>query len=189
MSSKASKFIVLCEGKLDKVVVCHFLKRGWNIHHRVIEIRRYPGGRGAGEQHVRQTYANELKAYRHRSAKASTVLVVILDADEDTVEGRRRALDQAARDAGIAPRSESEAVLHVIPKRHIETWLAWLDGISVDEETCYKNSHAFHGHEKQARPLVDRLAGMCRSQEPVSSSMPPSLRLACGEFSRVRERL
>lgn len=191
---RASEIVVLCEGKLDALFVRRFLKTGWNLRPPLIRVLPCPAGHGAGEQHVRNKYANELKAYRQRSARASTVLLVVLDADVDSVEACHRKLDHAAREAGIEPRSADEAVLHMIPKRHIETWLAWLelawlDGHAVSEVDSYKQTHAFQGRESNAHPLVDRLARACRDQAPLPPPVPPSLASACREFSRIRNSL
>ncbi|MEI6421241.1 MAG: hypothetical protein WCP55_03425, partial [Lentisphaerota bacterium] len=84
MSNKPSQFIILCEDKLQESVIRRFLKKGWDIQERLIRRSHYPNGAGSGEQHVRNKYANELRAYRSRSA--STVLLVVIDADTKSVE-------------------------------------------------------------------------------------------------------
>ena len=86
--SRASDIIVLCEDRLQEVFVRRFLKQGWGIKQPPIRPVPYPhgGSGGAGEKHVRDNYPNQLKAYRDRSAKAKTILIVVMDADVDTVQ-------------------------------------------------------------------------------------------------------
>ena len=177
--SRASEIILLCEDRLQEVAVRRFLrKRGAN--HRQIRVPPYPKGRGCGEQYVRGEYANELKGFRQRSSKAQTLLIAVIDADTGSVEERCRQLEEACEGKGIEPRGENEAVVHFVPRRHIETWLAYLDGQLVNETDSYKGSYAFSGRESDAKQLVDRL---CHGDLP--GDKPPSLRQACEEW-RVR---
>ena len=61
-----------------------------------------PTGKGCGEQWVRMRYAEEVKAYRNRSARARTALVVAIDADNRQVSDRVSQLGDALADAGLA---------------------------------------------------------------------------------------
>jgi len=51
---------------------------------------------------------------------------VVMDADTGTVEEHRKELERACSrvQPAVRVRQTNEAVIHVIPKRHIETWLA-----------------------------------------------------------------
>ena len=179
--SKASKIILLCEDKLQEVVVKRFLKKGWNIPSREITAIDYPEGKGSGERHVLTQYPNELKAYRTRSAHAQTILIVVIDADTKIVRQHHQELDGVC----ISPRQVNEAVLHVIPKRNIETWLAYLDGQLGNEDRDYKTKYQFRGREADGHRLVDQLSETCKNKISLVSP-PPSLLEACNEFcSRV----
>lgn len=184
--SKASRIIVLCEDRLQEVFVRRFLKHGWNIGVRQIRVVPYPhGAGGAGERHVCEKYPNELTAFRARHA--ATILITVVDADNGTVQAHQEELARACRQAqpAVAIRQADETVIHVIPKWHIETWLAYLDGIHVSEDERYKTSHAFAKRESECHPLVDRLATTCRNREQLTDP-PNSLVQACTEFDRIR---
>ena len=163
--SKASQIILLCEDRLQEAFACRFLKQGWRIESRDVRVVRYPHGSGAGEKHVRDRYASELKAYRARSAKATTILIVVIDADDKTVRAHYQELDHACSCAqpAVIVRQTGEAVVHVIPRWHIETWLAYLDGIRVSEDLQYKPEYSFRGRESDCHPLVDLLAKHARA--------------------------
>ena len=123
-------------------MVRRFLKKGWAIDRRDIKPKRCLKGKGSGEGHVRTRYLKELNAYRTRSASTKTILIVVIDADMESVEQHHRELERACREAKPAfvdPRRENQAVVHLIPKRHIETWLAYLDDKRPNEDESYKS--------------------------------------------------
>lgn len=188
--SKASQIVVLCEDRLQEVFVCHFLKQGWGKKNRDIRVVPYPhgGSGGAGEKHVRDKYPDQLRAYRARSARAKTILIAVIDADTGTVQEHNGELDEAcnaAQPSIVGVRQTDEAVVHVIPKRHIETWLAYLDTGSVDEDRRYKPHYTFKGRESDCHRLVDKLAMACKDRNRLTG-MPDSLTQACAEFERIR---
>lgn len=185
--SRASEIIVLCEDRLQEVFVRRFLKRGWGIKEPPLRVITPPrsGSAGAGEKYVRDNYASQLKACRTRHAR--TILIVGIDADRRTVSAHHRELDDACRQAQpeVTARQANEAVVHVIPKWHIETWLAYLNGERVSEDQQYKSSYAFKGCEAKCHPLIDKLAAACKNGERLADP-PDSLVQACGEFDRIR---
>ncbi len=188
--SRASDIIVLCEDRLQEVFVRRFLKRGWGIKQPPIRLVPYPhaGSGGAGEKHVRDNYPNQLKAFRTRHAR--TILIVVMDADTGTAEEHHRELERACScvQPPVGVRQANEAVVHVIPKRHIETWLAYLDSVNVDEDCSYKSDYGFRGCEAGCHHLVDRLATACKNGEQLAN-MPDSLGRTCREFERIRALL
>ena len=183
--SKASKITILCEDKLQDVFVSRFLKKS-GVKHRLYTVVPYPEGQGSGEQHVREHYAEELKAFRRRTA--STILIVVIDADDQTVQTRHDQLNSQATSAGLAIRQDNEAVIHVIPKRHIETWLAYLDGNSVNENDSYKSQYQFRNRESNAHPLIDNLADKCKVRMELADA-PNSLVQVCREYEQIRNAL
>ena len=184
--SKASKYTILCEDKLQDVFVSHFLKK-CGVRHRLCVVVPYPaGGKGSGEQHVRERYAKELKAFRSRAA--STILIVVIDADNKTVQARHNELDSQATSAGLPVRESNEQIVHVIPKRHIETWLAYLDGNNVNETDEYKPQYQFTNCESDAYPLIDKLADHCKNQDELIDA-PDCLVQVCREYGRIRDAL
>lgn len=186
--SRASEYIILHEDKLHLVFVQYFLKK-LGVHYRLIRAIPCPKGKGSGEQHVRTRYPEELKAYRSRAVRARTVLIVVIDADSDSLEDHNRELDNSARGNGVEPRTPQENVVHLIPKRNIETWLAYLadpDSGGIDEEKSdYKQNYGFHRRESESHALIDRLFDACQNREDLQN-FPPSLRSACREFRKVQ---
>lgn len=187
---RASEIIVLCEDHLQEVFVRRFLKRGWHIKEPPIRVIRCSrgGSGGAGEKHVRDNYPKELKAFRTR--RVGTILIVVMDADAGTVSEHHRELEKtcSSTQPPICVRQPKEAVVHVISKWHIETWLAYLDGVSVTEDQQYKSNYAFRRCEAKCHPLVDKLATACKNGEQLPK-MPDSLVQACKEFERIRHLL
>jgi len=184
--SKASRITILCEDKLQDVFVSRFLKK-CGVKQRSCVVVPYPaGGKGSAEQHVRQRYAKELKALRSRAA--STILIVVIDADTKTVQTRHEELNSEATSAGLAVRQDGEQIVHAIPKRHVETWLAYLDGGNVNESDEYKQRYAFKNRESDAHPLIDNLADHCRNRTDLTDA-PDSLARTCREYDRIRDAL
>ncbi len=91
-----------------------------------------PAGEGSGEQWVRERFAIEVDAYRRRHTHAETALIVIIDADDRSVQERLAQLDQNIE--------EAEQIARLVPRRNIETWILCLNDVAVDEETDYKRS-------------------------------------------------
>ncbi len=69
----------------------------------------------------------------------------------------------------------------MIPKRNIETWLAYLRGEAVDEQTEYRK----YDCPSDCQLDVERLDEMCR-QRKFQADPPPSLAYACQEFKRLQ---
>jgi hypothetical protein len=149
---------------------------GWET--RAIRVEKAPGGRGAGEQFVRERYPRELKA--HRSRPVSQALVVLIDGDSEGLSARLRQLDEACREADVAVRARHEAVAIFIPTWNIETWLAYLDGTAVDEGRA---NYTKLPRERECQRHVDGLVRMCREGE-LRRPSPPSLEAACGEYNQ-----
>jgi hypothetical protein len=187
MMSRASQVIILCEDKLHEVFVRRFLKL-YGYTNRDLSVPSYPAsGRGSGESFVRRSDPDELRAYRSRSA--TTFLIAVIDADKGSVADREDDLRGACTEKSVEPRQDGELVIHVVPKRAINTWLAYLDSVAVDEETDYSNGqYSFRGRESETDGLIKRLHAMCRKAE-LPQDAPSSLRDACGEFARIKDHL
>ena len=132
--NRPSQVIVLAEDERHVRFVQAYLKsRGIGAPIRVEDL---PSGRGSGEQLVRDRYATAVAGFRRR--RAATVLVVVIDADATDVRHRLRQLADALTAAGKPPRADGESIVHLIPKRNIETWILCLNGSHVDEVRDYK---------------------------------------------------
>jgi hypothetical protein len=108
-------------------------------------------------------------------------LIVASDADEKTVEERIQTFKDACVEANIPFRKEKEQICFVIPRRNIETWLAYLRGESVDELKVYRK----YDNESDCRAQVVNLDEMCRRQALKPEPPPPSLVATCDEFKRI----
>ncbi len=182
--NKASQIIVLCEDKAHSFFVRRFLTKGWGVPNRIIRVLPYPSGKGSGKKYVEDNLAEEVQGCRTRSA--STILLVVRDADEQSVEEVKSILDVKLKPS----RTNTEPIAYIIPKWHIQTWIAYLDGLQVDEsdKSTYKRTYRSISENKQAHALIDRLAGNCKGKEELKSS-PESLVSACEEFNRIRSAL
>lgn len=86
---------------------------------------------------MRELYPMEVKAYRSKKNYLAISLVVVIDADKYTVADRLHQLDTALEEDSQPRRQEEEQIAIFVPKRNIETWIYYLQGETVDEETAY----------------------------------------------------
>jgi len=173
--------IVLVEDERQQRLVYHYLKRlGYRQHDATFHA--LPAGQGSGEQYVRNHYADEVLAYRERSAKAKSALVVAIDADTAPVHIRFQQLAKVLTKAGADPRSDTEIIAILIPKRNIETWICCLSGRDVDEETNYK---ATEGIENLIAPAALSFFNRARPNAVTPANCIPSLTTAISEIQRL----
>jgi len=182
--SKASQIIILCEDKAHEVFVKRFLKKGWSVKPRAIRVRPYPGGKGSGKKHVTDKVCQEVEALRKRHA--STVLLVVQDADELSIEQVKANLDAKLSSS----RMSYEHIAYIIPKWHIQTWIAYLDEVNIDEKdkVTYKKKYGKISEQKNSHPFIDSLAANCK-EDRLLLNPPDSLVAACEEFNRIRNVL
>lgn len=178
--ARASQVIVLAEDELhQRFVRCYKQKLRFS---EGIRNEPLPSGRGCGEQWVRERYANAVKAYRWRSAKAETALVVVIDADVVDVDRRLRQFRDALTYAGLNPRADDETIVHLIPRRNIETWILNLNGRGVDENTD-------HRHERDIGMQVTSAAATLYEWTRPNARLPdhcvPSILSAIPELRRL----
>ena len=179
MSQRRVQIVILCEDRQQEVFARHFLKkRGFAGQFRP---KICPPGSQSGEQYVRTQYPVEVKAYRQNRNRVSIGLVVLIDADRGTLQEHLDQLAQALSEDTQQNRQPDEAIAVFIPKRNIETWIHYLQGETVDEETEYSK---FEKNEAACKPDVENLAEQCRSQN-LPENAPESLQVACGELQRL----
>lgn len=175
--SRRAQLVLLCEDKQHEAFARRFLKAmGWET--RAMRVEKAPGGRGAGEQFVRERFSLELKA--HRSRPVSQALVVVIDGDQQGVAERLHQLNQVCRDAGVAERADEERVAIIVPTWNIETWLAYLDGEPVEES---RPDHPRLFRERDCQRHVEALVRMCKAGQ-LREPAPPSLEAACVEYRK-----
>lgn len=166
MPRQPVEFIVLCEDIAHGSFVRGYVKRrfGAKACHGVRVIKC---NGGAGDDFVRRRYPTELIANRRR---ASSALIVVLDADSLELEKRLRQLRDVLEHARVPPPGGDERVCILVPRRNIETWIAYLvKQLPVDEVTDYK--------DPETGPLARR-AGELLAENPkqdLPAGAPPSL--------------
>jgi hypothetical protein len=166
---------VLAEDLQHVVFVQRFLRQRGK---RRYDIRALPSSGGSAEQWVRLQFPSQLRALRSRQRNAC--LIVVTDADNLTVDERVRTLVQSCVDSGVSPHTPQEPVLLVVPKRNIETWIAYLRGVVIDEQQVYAKCK----YESECHPQAEELARRCAGAQ-AAPQMPSSLQRVCGGFRRI----
>jgi hypothetical protein len=131
---------------------------------------------------VRARYAPAVKAYRARAAKAQTSLVVAIDADIGDVARRARQLGESLDAEGLSARTDQARIVHLIPRRNIETWILNLNGNMVDEETDFRRAP---GVDNQIESAANTLFEWTRPNALVPPFCVASLRAAIPEIRRL----
>ncbi len=171
------QYVVICEDQQHEVFVRRFLKAmGLIASIHQLRVEPSPRGRGAAERFVREQYVDELKAVR--STHVATTLLVVVDGDAAGVNERLRQLDEACSRQGVPTRSPEDSVAVFVPTWNIETWLAYLDGETVDES---RKDYRRLARPGDCQPHVGVLAEMCRHRS-LRLPAPQSLQAACREY-------
>lgn len=184
--NKPSRVVIIGEDDMHLNFVRRYLYRTGIERHQIFSTRS-PFARGAGDQWVRENYTKEVRAYRSRSKKAETALIVVIDADNFEVTERLLRFGRALEENELPPRANNEQIIHFIPKRNIETWLCCLNGEVVDEiEDCKKinkkNTAAFVSSITRA---AETLFHWSRPNASIPKHCIPSLSIAIVELRRL----
>ena len=137
---------LLCEDTQTDAFARRFLKHR-NFRGRDIRTLALPDGRQSGEQWVRERYPDQLRAIRRRRG---AYLIVVTDADRGSTQDRRVQLEAECERKGVPGRQDADRVLMIIPRRNIETWLAYLGGETGRKqiEDCTRTGEAsIHDHD------------------------------------------
>ncbi|MEG4999201.1 hypothetical protein [Microcoleus sp. B4-D4] len=179
MSQRKVQIVILCEDRQQEVFARYFLKkRGFT---GLFRAKICPKGSQSGEQYVRSQYPVEVKAYRQKKNRVSIGLVVLIDADTGTLEARLNQLASVLDENDLENRRSNEAIAIFVAKRNIETWIHYLQGETVNEETVYAK---FENNEAVCKTAVEDLADRCYSQS-LPEDAPRSLQAACEELQRL----
>ena len=178
------KIILLCEDRQTQSFVRNFLKHRNFKDHDFTILCASRASKGSAEQWVRKKYPKQLNAIR---SKKNAYLIVVIDADTHTIDDRRKQLGEACEDnkpnkIPLRNHRTDTNVLHIIPRRNIETWLAYLDGMDVDESTVYPKLE----HEGDCRKHARRLYDMCHRDQSLREPAPLSLQEACKEYRKLQ---
>jgi hypothetical protein len=179
--ARASQVIVLAEDERHQRFAYRYLQQ-LNYTAHSVRFEDLPSGQGSGEAWVRTRYAPAVKAYRARAARAQTALVVAIDADPEDVVRRTRQLEDGPAAEGLFPRTSRERIVHLIPKRNIETWILNLNGHLVDEDTDFSRDVRV---EDLIVPAANTLFDWTRANAVIPPYCVPSLRTAIIEIQRL----
>lgn len=105
-------------------------------------------------------------------------MIIVTDGDNVGVLGRLRQLDAACREAGVQARTDEDDVAAFVPTWNIETWLAYLSGDDVDEDSA---NYPRLRRPRECGAHVRELAEMC-GNGTLRQPAPPSLVAACREY-------
>jgi hypothetical protein len=135
-------------------------------------------------------YPDLMKSHRRRKYR-NLAVVVMIDADEDSVSDKMRslhkALDEAAGNLNKDTRLPNEKVAIFVPARNIETWFYYImEGQECNEITKYKDDKmSAEERIKLAKRAAKKLATEICPQG-VDRITLPSLRYACTELQRLQ---
>jgi hypothetical protein len=177
--NRVSQVILLAEDVQHQNFVRRYLKK--LKYEGEIRPEELPAGRRCGEQWVRERYARAVKAYRTRAATVKSALIVAIDADTGDLNRRLRQFETALREAGLAPRANDETIVHLIPRRNIETWILCLNGSNVDEQ----DDHSHENLDDQIRAAAETLFEWSRPNAEIPNHCAPSLLAAIEEIRRL----
>lgn len=173
MSSQGAKMVVVCEDSQQRAFIYRLLK-AFELHRRLrVEIAQE--GRGAADQWVRETYPDEVAAYRR--SHMAVGLVTAIDADENSVQFRFRQLNEELKADDLNQRGQDEKICILVPKRNIETWIYALAGHDVNEIEAYPKLEK----ESDCQPAVEQLTEYLRDGWP--TDLIPSLERGCEELN------
>ena len=136
-------------------------------------------------------YPALMKSYRRTRKYRNIAVVVMIDADEDSLDDRMRslniALDETAGNLNRDPRLRDEKVAIFVPARNIETWFYYImEGQECNEITKYKDDNmSTEERIKLAKSAAKKLAREICPQG-VDRITLPSLRYACTELQRLQ---
>jgi hypothetical protein len=186
MSNRVSQIVLLCEDQQHHRFVIAFLKqcgiRNPDRMVRALVASQLMQGGNVGW--VLEKFPQELRRYRKRQKKAKSLLVVMVDADNGTVEDRRSEFADRAKSSGLTPHEEKESVVLLIPKRHVETWILCLLGNTVTEEEDCKTRK--RPTKVELREASIKLYEWSRpNAQPDATGVVPSLLRAIPEWNKI----
>jgi hypothetical protein len=180
--SSGADVVILAEDERHRMLLHrHLRKRGYS-HHRIRIAPWFPNFTTPCLSFVKAEYPHQVQSLRDKAHRVTSALFVVADADDATVAERLRDLDDLLPASGKARRGDDEHIAVVVARRNIETWMFFLAGNEVDEESDYKPQCRSFDNGEYAR----RFADFTWPRRELSANCPPSLRHACeAELTRL----
>jgi hypothetical protein len=182
---------ILCEDiDQERFIREYLICRG--LEYRKIKDFGNPKGKTIKNNNalILKHYPELIKSYRSRNYR-NIAVVVMIDADEDSVSDKMRSLhrqlDEAAGNLNNDTRLRDEKVAIFVPARNIETWFYYImEGQECNEITDYKDGNmSAEKRIKLAKSAANKLAREICPQG-VDRITLPSLRYACTELQRLQ---
>lgn len=144
-------------------------------------IRNIETVRAGSRANVINRFPKELKALRSRSGSA---LVVMIDADKDSVSDVRQIIDQKLAQTGEPPVRVKDLVFVASPKWRIENWIQYLREGHTDESKQGPRLDKENSCREDAKRLFESCIGNVALLQA-----PESLESACAEWKPFRNRI
>ena len=182
---------ILCEDiDQERFIREYLICRG--LDDRKIKDFGNPKGRDIKNNNalILKHYPELIQSYRSRNYR-NIAVVVMIDADEDSLDDRMRslniALDETAGNLNKDPRRPNEKVAIFVPARNMETWFYYImEGQECDETTDYKDKKMSAKERIElAKSAAQKLAREICPQGADRITLP-SLRYACTELQRLQ---
>lgn len=182
---------ILCEDIDQERFIREYLScRG--LDDRKIKDFGNPKGRDIKNNNalILKHYPELIKSHRTRKHR-NLAVVVMIDADEDSVSDKMRSLhkklDEAAGNLNKDTRLPNEKVAIFVPARNIETWFYYImEGQECNEINKYKDDNmSAEERIKLAKSAAKKLAREICPQGADRITLP-SLRYACRELQRLQ---
>lgn len=171
-----SQFVLLGEDAFHRTFMRQWLMAN-DVSHRQIHVVEPPADKSGGWKFVVGRCGDEVIAARARNKRVQTRLIVMIDADDESLEQRRQRIATAMEESMEGDLGDLVCVL--IPKRHIETWIVALgpEDPPVDESADYKPRSS-----DEVKAAARRLARMIATPPG-----PPSLVRAYAELANLKK--
>jgi len=182
---RIANIFILVEDVEQQNLIRRYLQRCGHTRFRFAPLPAKSSG-GSGEKYVRDNYPEQVNACRSSvGKKTSAILIVMVDADIETVHHRQLQLVDALMAAGIDRRRDNEPIVILIPKRHVETWIRALLGNQVDEETDYTKAGYRPPTPSEIQQAAHALHSWTRPGAIPAANSPPSLTASIPEWQRI----
>lgn len=185
MSNPAQVTILAEDRRQARFVRAYLRKKQPDLPQKVIKDAPMASGAGSGAQWVIDRYVIEIRAHCVRQARKW--LIVVIDADTNTVQDRLNELRRCLENSGDPRlerfRAESEQTARLVPKWSIETWILNLNEKTVDEGVAYKRQH--HPWDDLIRPASLALRNLVSTKDDPPAMCCPSLAHGVQELRRL----
>jgi hypothetical protein len=185
MSDRVSQTVLLCEDQLHERIVKAYMKEcGLPTH--APYVRPHVASQeqqGGNDAWVLNQFPIQVRACRQRQKKATTLLIVVIDADRFTVVDRRRQLNDRLKEAGYEELSVDDPVVLLIPRRHGETWICSLLGETVTEDEDCKDWE--NPSKEEIRQAARTAYEWARPNATPGPTCVPSLQVALPEWRKI----